>query len=141
MFKYRAICATLVMAVSSAALAQSPPPEPPQAPIILQMSRAEAQALRKALDSAIRGGGMDVAYALLPIDSKLIAAARVAQDADLTAQAREKVRTADEAAKPKPDKPPLIPPEALPAPAPEASPAPTASPTRRNDERDDPHAK
>lgn len=110
--KYSVALAAAVL--SSAALAQSPPPEPPQAPIVLQMSRAEAQALRKALDAAIRGGGSEVAYALLPIDSKLIAAARMAQDADLTAQAREKVRTADEAAKPKPDKPPLMPGDAKP---------------------------
>jgi hypothetical protein len=70
--------------------------------IILKLTRDEALTVRKAFDAAIRGGGADVAHAVVPLDDKLLAAAREAQDADLTEEARAKVKAADDAAKGKP---------------------------------------
>lgn len=68
-----------------------------ETPIVLTLTRDEAQHLRQALDAVVRGSGLEAAKVILPIDDKLTAAARAAQDIDLTAEAREKVKQADEA--------------------------------------------
>lgn len=68
-----------------------------QAPIVLTLTRDEAQHLRQALDAVVKGGGLEAAKVFVPIDDKLTTAARAAQDIDLTEEAREKVKQADEA--------------------------------------------
>ena len=87
------------MLAATSALAQSP--------IVVTFTREEAQHLRQALDAVVKGGGLEAAKIFSPIDDKLTAAARTAQDIDLTEEAREKVKQADEA-KAKPATPPIV---------------------------------
>lgn len=79
----------LAFLAASPALAQSP--------IVLTLNHDEAQHLRQALDAVVKGGGLEAAKVFMPLDDKLTAAARAAQDIDLTEEAREKVKQADEA--------------------------------------------
>jgi hypothetical protein len=68
-----------------------------ESPIVLKLSRQEANILHNLLDSAVKGGGLDAARTFVPIDDKLGAAAHDAQEIDLTAEARAKVEAADKA--------------------------------------------
>lgn len=78
-----------------------------QSPIVLTLTRDDANVIHNLIDAGIKGGGLEAAKKLIPIDDKLTAAARAAQDIDLTEEAREKVKQADEAkAKPAPAVPP-----------------------------------
>jgi hypothetical protein len=83
------VVAIAVFLATSPALAESP--------IVVTLTRDEAQHLRQALDAVVKGGGIEAAKMFMPIDDKLIAAARVAQDIDLTEEARKKVEAADKA--------------------------------------------
>lgn len=71
-----------------------------ETPIVLKLTRDEAQTLHKLLDAGVKGGGLDAAKIFVPIDDKLGAAAHDAQDIDLTAEARAKVEAADKAKAP-----------------------------------------